>query len=75
MYRKCGEYSDSYEHCIILIESTDKAIFGAYVDLMPEPFDGKFVGSGDSFVFTLQPTLNKYVACEMPGKLRIALFD
>lgn len=75
MYKKCEEYTDSYEHTVILIESTEGAIFGAYIDMMPEANDGKFVGSGDSFVFTLAPKLNKYNAKDIPGKMRIALFD
>lgn len=60
LYKKCDEFTDSYEHAIILIESTDGAIFGAYIDVMPESKDNKFIGAGDSFVFTLSPQLNKY---------------
>lgn len=45
-----------------MIETTEGAIFGAYLDVMPRQKDGKFVGSGDSFVFTLKPQLNKYTS-------------
>ena len=36
LYRKCEEFEDGYEHVILLIETTDKAIFGAYIDVMPK---------------------------------------
>jgi len=62
IYEKCEEYADSYEHCIILIESTEGSIFGAYLDVIPQAKEGKFVGSGESFVFTLSPVLNKFTS-------------
>jgi hypothetical protein len=64
MYKKCDEYIDSYEHAIILIQSEEGTIMGAYLDFMPEIMMNKFQGSGDSFVFTLQPQLNKFTAHE-----------
>jgi hypothetical protein len=57
-----------------LIESTDGAIFGAYIDVMPEEKGGIFHGTGDSFVFTLKPTLNKYTSVD-GHTFKIALFE
>jgi len=64
LYNKCEGFSDSYEHCVILIESVNGAIFGAYLDLLPDKKQKKFVGSYDSFVFTLKPALNKFTVGE-----------
>lgn len=47
-----------------MIESVNGAIFGAYLDLLPDKKQKKFVGSYDSFVFTLKPTLNKFTVGE-----------
>lgn len=59
VYTKCAPYAESYSACIILFEAEDGAIFGALVDTMPV-CSNKFQGSGDSFVFTLHPEVNKY---------------
>jgi len=59
VYRRCEEYVESYSACVILIESEDGAVFGALVDSIPV-CSSKFQSSGESFVFTLHPEVNKY---------------
>lgn len=73
VYAKCREYSDSYSACVILIESSEGAIFGALIDTMPTCRSSiQFVGTPDSFVFTLHPMVNKYPSTHKNSQ--IALF-
>lgn len=62
VFAKCLPYQDSYEHSILLIQSTQGAVFGAYLDVIPNLKYTKalFQGTTSSFVFTLAPTLSKY---------------
>jgi hypothetical protein len=75
LYQICDKYSEGYEHVIILIQTTDGAIFGAYLDVVPSPAENKFVGSADSFVFTLSPQLNKFSAAGNVQIHKVCLFE
>ena len=73
LYRKCSEYSESYEHAILLVKTTDNAVFGAYLDVMPQFKQDKFQGTPASFVFSLSPSVQKYTC--VGEKARVGLFD
>ena len=65
IYNKCDQYTESYSISIILVESTQGEIFGAFVDAIPSQNSNKFVGTTDAFVFTLHPSVNKYPATNL----------
>ena len=75
LYQICDQYNEGYEHVILLIETTESAIFGAYLDVIPAPVENKFVGSADSFVFTLSPQLNKFSAADNVQIHKVCLFE
>lgn len=74
VYRKCAEYAESYSACTVLIEAEDGAIFGALIDTMPI-CSSKFQGSGDSFVFTLHPEVNKYPFSSKNNQIALFAMD
>lgn len=58
MYRTCGDE----EPQLLIVETTENAIFGAYLSdaWSSNPSNGRFFGNSHSFLFTLSPSENMY---------------
>ena len=55
------------------MKTTDNAVFGAYLDVMPQFKQDKFQGTPASFVFSLSPSVQKYTCVGEKG--RVGLFE
>ena len=59
------EHKESYHHAVIFVKTipfgeADSLVFGAYIDEVPYIQNDKYQGRGESFVFTLIPSIEKF---------------
>ncbi len=57
LYRKLADCDGPV---LLLLESMEGAAFGAYLTTAPRVVEQRFLGSGDTFVFTMRPVFQKY---------------
>lgn len=55
LYRKCAPYKHEYKFSLLLIQTTKNQIFGAFLDDVFRKSPKNYLGSSESFVFTLKP--------------------
>lgn len=60
LYRICSEYKNEYKFTILLIQTKKDQIFGAFVDDVFRLHLRGYLGSCDSFVFTIQPNVRVF---------------
>ena len=62
LYENAKPYTGSYKNSIILIKTKNGQIFGVFLDTVPEKHENKFIGGYESFVFQLEPCVDKFTA-------------
>lgn len=71
LYNYVKKYTGTYKNSIILINDNKGRIFGVFLDTVPEKQENKFIGSYESYVFQLAPTVEKFPA----ENNNVALFE
>ena len=69
LYRRCAEHSGP---SVLVIESRDRRVFGAFLSAAPQPSGGSYYGNGESFLF--HATKRAVHAHRWPGRPRPAHF-
>ncbi len=54
LYRKLAPLRNEYKFALILIQTTGKHVFGAFIDEVPGP-SKDYIGSSESFIFAFKP--------------------
>jgi len=57
LYRKMAAYKNEYKFSLLLIQTKNNEVFGAFVDDVFRKHLKGYIGSSDSFVFSLKPQL------------------
>ena len=60
MYRTCAPYKHEYKFSLILVQTTKNEIFGAFIDDVVRKSPKNYLGSSESFVFTLKPEVKTF---------------
>lgn len=60
LYRKMAVYKNEYKFSLLLIQTKKNEVFGAFIDEVFRKYLKGYVGSPDSFVFTLKPEMKVY---------------
>lgn len=60
LYRKCAPYKHEYKFSLLLIETRQKQVFGAFVDDVFRKNPKGYLGTSESFVFVLKPEVRVY---------------
>ncbi len=60
MYNVCADYRGEYKFTLFLIQTNKDQIFGAFIDDVPKIYSRGYIGTNDSFVFTVQPEAKPY---------------
>lgn len=58
LYRACADLDCP---CLLVIQDTEHAVFGALLSHPPQPSGDKFVGTGESWLFTFYPSFKARV--------------
>jgi hypothetical protein len=57
MWRRMANYKNEYKFSLLLIQTKNNEVFGAFVDDVIRKYLKGYVGSGDCFVFSLKPEM------------------
>lgn len=57
LYRKMQPYKNEYKFTLILIQTKNDQVFGAFVDDVFRKYLKGYIGSNDCFVFSLKPEI------------------
>lgn len=60
LYNQCADYRGEYKFVLLIIQTNKDQIFGAFVDDVPKIYSRGYVGTNDSFVFTVKPEAKPY---------------
>jgi len=60
LYRICSEYKDEYKFTILLVQTKKDQVFGAFVDDVFRLHIKGYLGTNESFVFSVSPELKVY---------------
>jgi hypothetical protein len=55
LYRKMKDYKNEYKFSLLLVQTKQDQVFGAFIDDVFRKYLKGYIGSSDSFVFTLKP--------------------
>ncbi len=60
LYRTSMDYKNEYKFTLLLIQTKNKQVFGAFLDDVIQVHTRGYLGSNDSFVFVLRPQIKVY---------------
>jgi len=62
LYRACLPYKGEYLFSLVIIQTNKNQVFGAFIDdvFCPKAKPGRYIGSSESFVFTIKPKPHAY---------------
>ena len=60
LYRKCAPYKYEYKFSLLIIQTKQNQVFGAFIDEVIRKSPKGYLGSAESFVFTLKPEVKCY---------------
>lgn len=60
LYRKTAPYKDEYKFCLLLIQTKNNEVFGAFIDDVFRKYLKGYIGSPDCFVFSLKPQVKVF---------------
>lgn len=60
LYRKCAPYKHEYKFTLLFIQTKNNQVFGAFIDDVLRKNPKGYLGTSESFVFTLKPEVRVY---------------
>lgn len=60
LYRKMQPFKNEYKFTLIIIQTKNDEVFGAFIDDVFRKYLKGYIGSNDCFVFSLKPELKCY---------------
>jgi hypothetical protein len=60
LYRNCAPYKNEYKFSLLFIQTVTGRVFGAFLDEVFRKSPKDYVGSAESFVFTLKPEVKVF---------------
>lgn len=60
LYRVCSEYKNDYKFSILLIQTKKNQVFGAFIDDVFRLHLKGYIGSNESFVFSIRPQIKVF---------------
>lgn len=60
LFRKCAPYKHEYKFTLIFIQTKKNQVFGAFIDDVLRKSPNHYLGTSESFVFTIKPEIRVY---------------
>lgn len=60
MYRKAAPYKHEYKFSLLLIQTKNNQVFGAFIDEVFRKSPKNYLGSSESFIFVLKPEVKVF---------------
>lgn len=60
LYRKLAPYKHEYKFTLLIIQTKQNQVFGAFIDEVIKKSPKGYLGSAESFVFSLKPVVQCY---------------
>lgn len=68
LYRNCLPYKNEYKFTLLLIQTFKKQVFGCFLDEVFKLSKKEYVGSAESFVFTIKPRVERFLDAGVNNK-------